>query len=162
MFNVNCYAETSKSKQSIKPVASTQNPKEFSLLDLDENLREFKEFEGKVIAVNFWATWCPPCREELPSMQDTFLEYKDQGFTILGVNVGEEWDNVASFLSSYNIDFPILLDQNSDVMMDWQAYGLPTTFIISRDGKITHRIDGGRDWNDSAFRSQLQEILISQ
>ena len=162
IVTINCHADTSMSIQSIKVVSDIQKAKEFSLLDLEEDLRDFKEFKGKVVAVNFWATWCPPCREELPSMQDTFLEYKDDDFTILGINVGEQWETVASFLSSYDIDFPILLDNESEVMMNWQAYGLPTTFIVNRNGEITHRIDGGRDWNDSEFRSQLRSILNNQ
>ena len=162
LFTVNSVADAPVSKQSIKPVSQIKKANEFTLLNIEEELEEFKAYQGKVVAVNFWATWCPPCREELPSMQDTFLDYEDQEFTILGVNVGENWETVASFLSDYDIDFPILLDDESEVMMDWQAYGLPTTFIVNRNGEITHRIDGGRDWNHPEFRSQLQNILKNQ
>lgn len=148
----------SPSQQTIKAVPAKVAP-QFTLDDLDQNPRSLDEFRGKVVAINFWATWCPPCREELPSMQRVFSEYEGQGFIILGVNVGEEWDVVAPFLDPLGLEFPILFDMDSGVLSQWAAYGLPTTYILDRDGNITHRIDGGRDWDNPGFRAQLSEII---
>ena len=150
---------SSESKNTIKQLSERIATPNFELNDLDDSSRTLDEFDGKVIAVNFWATWCPPCREELPSMQATYEEFKDDGFIILGINVGEDWGVVASFLDALEIDFPILLDLESNTMNEWGGYGLPTTFIVDRSGSITHRIDGGRNWGDPLFRNQLIEII---
>jgi len=158
LFSVQLVA-SSGSKNTIKQLTESIISPNFELNDLEDSSRTLDEFDGKVIAVNFWATWCPPCREELPSMQATYEEFKDDGFIILGINVGEDWGVVASFLDALEIDFPILLDLESNTMNEWGGYGLPTTFIVDRSGSITHRIDGGRNWGDPLFRNQLIEII---
>lgn len=92
-------------------------------------------------------------------MENVYRAYQDQGFTILGVNVGEDWDTVAPFLEGFSLTFPILLDKDSSAMARWGIMGLPTTFILDKDGRVTHRITGGRDWNDPGFRKSLEEII---
>lgn len=145
--------------QTIKSFDGVQQAPELALQDLDGKLRQLSDFRGKVVAVNFWATWCPPCREELPSMQRTYEAYRERNFEILGVNVGENWDTVAPFLEDFALGYPILLDTDSSAMAKWGIMGLPTTFILDRQGRITHRITGGRDWDDPAFRRDLEQIL---
>jgi peroxiredoxin len=146
-------------QQTIQALADARPAPDFALHDLDDKLRKLSDFRGHVVAVNFWATWCPPCREELPSMQRTYEAHHDKGFEILGVNVGENWDTVAPFLENFSLTYPIVLDTDSAAMAEWGIMGLPTTFILDRDGRITHRITGGRDWDDPGFRSNLEAII---
>lgn len=92
-------------------------------------------------------------------MERAYEDYKNQGFVILGVNVGENWDTVAAFLGNFSLTYPILLDTDSSAMAQWSIMGLPTTFIVDRNGRITHRITGGRDWDDPGFRKSLETII---
>lgn len=131
----------------------------FELIDLDDKKQRLEDYKGKIVAINFWATWCPPCRKELPSMQRAYQDFKDKDFVILAVNVGESWDRVAPFLGNFSLTFPILFDSESKVIEQWKVLGLPTTFILDKQGNVTHQINGGRDWDDPYFRKSLREII---
>ena len=146
----------------IRPITKPYPAHDLRLLDLDDKMVSLQDFRGKTVIINFWATWCPPCRKELPSMQRTYAKYKSENFVILGVNVGEGWDVIAPFLSPFNLEFPILLDSDSAQLTKWRAIGLPTSFIVSRQGIVTHRITGGRDWDDPDFRKELEKILATK
>lgn len=146
-------------KQTIDPVSAVKPAPDFSLRDTDNKVRKLSDYRGHVVAVNFWATWCPPCRKELPSMQETYKALKKTGFRIIGVNVGENWDTVASFLANLSLTYPIVLDTDSSAMEKWNIIGLPTTFIVDKKGRIIYKIAGGRNWNDPAFRKKLKKII---
>ena len=154
-WGVYCVAENT----SIRALKNIIPAPLFELVDLNDNKLKLKDYRGKVVAVNFWATWCPPCRKELPSMQHTYEAYKDKGFEILGVNVGENWDTVAPFLGNFSLTYPILFDTDSTIIEQWNVLGLPSTFIIDKKGNITHQINGGRDWDNPKFRKALLEII---
>lgn len=149
-------------QQTIRPVDSQANAPELALQDLNGKQQRLSDYRGKIVAVNFWATWCPPCRKELPSMQNTYEAFAKDGFEILAVNVGENWETIAPFLENFSITFPVLLDQDSKAIGEWKVLGLPTTFLVDPNGKITHRINGGRDWDDPAFRNELKAIIDNQ
>lgn len=145
----------------IRPIKIPYPAHEFRLKDLDDKWISLKDLRGKTVIINFWATWCPPCRKELPSMQRTYKKYKNEKFVILGINVGESWDVIAPFLTPLNIEFPILLDTDSSELAIWKAIGLPTSFVINGQGMVTHRFTGGRDWDDPVFRKDLEKILAA-
>lgn len=145
--------------QTIQAVPQKPAAPNFTLKDLNDKTHSLSDFRGKVVAVNFWATWCPPCRKELPSMQRAYKDYHKKGFVILGVNEGEDWDTIAPFLENFSLTYPILLDKESTVIGKWKVLGLPTTFIVDRKGRITHRINGGRNWDDPAFRKALEAAI---
>ena len=151
-------AENSE-RQTIDKLSKPILAPDFELHDLNNKIRKLSEFRGHVVAVNFWATWCPPCRRELPSMQHTFAALQKQGFMIVGVNVGENWDTVAPFLEDFSLKYPIVLDTDSSAMSQWDIMGLPTTFIVDKQGRITHRINGGRDWDNPEFRKRLKAVI---
>ncbi len=134
-------------------------PPRMELPDLDGRTTTLAQFEGKVVAINFWATWCAPCREELPSMESTYQAFEQAGFIIIAVNLGETRDAVAAFLDTTPVSFPVLLDQDAKLTSAFKARGLPTTYFIDRHGRISHRIKGGRDWNDAEFRKELRAIM---
>lgn len=142
-----------------KTLAPGASAPEFTLKDLDGKPHKLSDYRGKVVAVNFWATWCPPCRKELPSMERTYQTLKHKNFVILGVEVGEEWDAVQSFLNQVPVTYPILLDKDSAVSQKWKIIGLPATYLIDARGRIVEIINGGRDWDDPKFRSKLTKLL---
>jgi peroxiredoxin len=138
-----------------RPIAAPN----FELADLDGGLHKLTDYRGKVVVLNFWATWCPPCRYEMPSMQRGWEAAGADGVVFLGVNVGEDADTVFMFLADYSVEFPLLLDKDATVIKEYQVVGLPTTFIIDPQGRITHRVIGSREWDDAALLHVLRGLL---
>jgi peroxiredoxin len=152
-------AESAVAGAPIQQIAAPYPAPPLRLMNLDDKLVRLSDFRGRTVIINFWATWCPPCRRELPSMQRTYARLKDKGLEILAVNVGEEWEVIAPFISPYNLEFPILLDPDSSQLTQWQAIGLPTSFLVDEKGMVTHRFTGGRDWDDPDFSRVLEKII---
>ena len=134
---------------------------EFELPDLDDAMHKLSDYRGKVVVLNFWATWCPPCRYEMPSMQRGAEKTQAEDIVFLGVNVGEDADTVFTFLADYPVEFPLLLDQDAKVIEQYPVTGLPTTYIIDPHGRITHRAVGGREWDDDELLNSLRGLLKS-
>ena len=108
---------------------------DFTLRDLDGHDWSMKDLHGKVVLVNFWATWCPPCRKEMPSLQQLYTRFKDQGLVILAIS-DEPSDKVQPFVSKININFPVLLDPTKAVHQLFTIEGIPKTFVYDREGKL--------------------------
>ena len=117
---------------------------EFSLMDLDEQVHTLADYRGKPVIVNFWATWCPPCREEMPSMEKAWQRIEREGIDMIGINVGEDFDTVFGFTAEMDVSFPLLLDQDGEVTGKWPIQGLPTTYILNPRGEMVYRIIGGQ------------------
>lgn len=131
----------------------------FSLHDLDGRLHRLSDFTGKVLVVNFWASWCVPCREELPSMNRAAKKLLQEPVTWLAVNVGEDRQAVAAFLTDFPIDFRVLLDSSGQVSQSWQVTGMPTTFVVDRQQRVTRKIVGKREWDDGKHLRLLRELI---
>lgn len=108
---------------------------DFTLTDLDGRQWTLKSLHGKVVLVNFWATWCPPCRKELPDLQELSKRFKDQGLVVLAIS-DEDIEKVKPFVEEHQLTYPILLDPGSKVAKDFAVDGIPKTFIYDRDGKL--------------------------
>ena len=119
------------------------------LKDLDDEIIDITTMKGKVVVINFWATWCPPCRREMGSLERLHLATIDKGVVVLAVNIGEDEDTVFSFLGTIDPlpSFPILLDMEGSSMEAWKVRGLPTTFVIDSNGFIVYRAVGGREFD---------------
>ena len=130
----------------------------FSLEDIDGREYKLSDYSGKVVIVNFWATWCPPCREEMPSMQRAWKQLEAEGIVMLGIDVGEDEHTVFSFGADYGLEFPLLLDQDSGVTNKWPVVGLPTTFIVDPEGKIVYQAIGGREWDAPELLAQIRAL----
>ena len=143
-------ADSSSRQPGLVPAPS------FHLQDLKGRFHRLSDFRGKVLIVNFWATWCAPCREELPSMNRAWEILKDKAVVMLAINVGEDQEAVQAFSRDYPINFQILLDMKGSASQRWGVTAMPTTFLVDSEGKIARRIMGKRNW-DSA--EQLQQVL---
>ena len=123
--------------------------------DLPDSLK------GKVLLVNFWATWCPPCVEELPSIQNARDTFDQDHFEVVSVNVGERVADIKAFLEklSVTLTFPIVVDEKLSVYADWQVSPLPTTFLVDRTGKIRYQALGGRNFASANIRTIIQELI---
>jgi peroxiredoxin len=108
----------------------------FTLTDLQGKSWTLKDLKGKVVLVNFWATWCPPCRKEMPDLEALYNRYKDQGFVILALSEDEETNKVAPFIAEHKITYPILLDPGQKVNNLFQVEGIPKSFVYNREGKL--------------------------
>ena len=125
-------------------ISTPEHRPEFSLKDLQGKARSIKEWDGKVLMINFWATWCPPCRKEIPAFIDLQEAYKDKGLAIIGVAIDTK-DNVVDFVDPMGINYPVLIGNEEGISLA-KAYGnrygvLPYTVFVDRSGKIiqTHR-----------------------
>ncbi len=120
-----------------------------------------EELTGKVVLVNFWATWCPPCVEELPKMQNAWKKFGRDDFEIIAVAVAETPSTVAEFQQKLpmKLDFPIITDENLEIFHRWEVRGLPTSFLIDRNGMIQRKAEGGRDFDSSRINGIIQELV---
>jgi len=126
----------------------------FTLTDMQGQQVSLADLKGKVVILNFWATWCPPCREEMPSMEMLHRKYKDQGLVILAVNVEQEgMAAVKGFLQKTPYTFPILLDTEAEVQNLYKVFRFPESFIIDKNGNVVEKVIGAIDWTSGpAFK----------
>ena len=120
---------------------------------------KLSDYKGRIVLMNFWASWCGPCREEMPLLEDLYNKYKDQGLVVLGINVDSEVAQAMKFLDKEPVTFPILLDSESAVSEKYQVDAMPTTYIIDRDGTIKAHHRGYRDGFMDKYDQEIQELL---
>lgn len=131
----------------------------FTLPSLDGKSYTLGDLKGKVVFINFWATWCPSCREEMPSMERLYRKFKDKAFTILAVDIMERPETVERFVRKYKISFPILLDASGEISRQYRAISIPVTYIVDKRGKAVGKILGPRKWDDEHAQAFLRKLL---
>ncbi len=132
----------------------------FTLTNMQGQQVSLADLKGKVVIVNFWATWCPPCREEMPSMEMLYRKYKDQGLEILAVNAEKDGARlVRKFLQKTPYSFPILLDEGADVQNLYKVFRFPETFIVDRKGNIVEQVTGAIDWTSGPALKLIKSLL---
>lgn len=133
---------------------------DFSLQDMQGRQVQLSDLRGKVVIVNFWATWCPPCRAEMPSMDTLYQTFKDDGLVLLAINVEEgSRELVQNFLQKSAYTFPILLDAETEVQQRYGVYQLPQSFIIDPKGLVVKKIIGAVDWTKGDLYSLLHFMV---
>ncbi|WP_102345727.1 thiol-disulfide oxidoreductase ResA [Bacillus sp. Marseille-P3661] len=128
----------------------------FILNDLSGEPIEFDSLRGKGVFLNFWATWCPPCEEEMPYMENMYHQYKDKGVEILAVNVGESNLAVENFVNRKGLSFPVLMDSNTEVLETYGINPLPTTLLVDKNGEIIDIITGSL--TEEAIMNHMERI----
>jgi len=158
---VNAQTEAPSPNERLSYIHSTPLANAIELPGLDDTTYSLLDYRGKVVVVNFWATWCPPCVAEFPLMQQLWDRLDQSDFEMLAVNVGEDNDDIRRFLARFDppIEFPILLDRSMKTLRDWGVLGLPTTFIINKQGQLVYRATGGRDMNSDHIREKITELI---
>jgi thiol-disulfide isomerase/thioredoxin len=146
------------------PVQNHPLAPNFKLMNLDGQEVNLEKLRGHVVLVNFWATWCPPCRREMPSLQRLWQKLGKSHLQIVAVNVGEDADTVLGFMGTLDDSptFPIVFDKDSAVLRAWPVKGLPTTFLIDKNGHIIYRAVGGRDFDSPESIRLIDELLASK
>jgi len=143
------------------PIAAGAKAEPFKLTDLSGDSVSMDELRGKVVFLNIWATWCAPCREEMPSMEKLYERlHDDKGFVMLAVSqdTGSR-DAVAAYVKKHGYRFDVLLDPKNAVAEAYKVSGVPETFIIDRGGRIVAHHSGAFDWSQPEIRDALEELL---
>ena len=141
------------SSLGIQKINPPVKAKDFTLEDLKGSAVSLRDFEGKVIFLNFWATWRPPCRIEMPDMEKLWQKFKDEDFVILAVDLRERKDKVSSFVKENGYTFPVLLDSGGEVANTYGITAIPTTYLLDPRGRIVGKALEARHWvSDDAFK----------
>jgi len=137
------------------------DPFEIRLQDINGNLVSLSDFRGRIVFLNFWTTWCPTCRVEMPSMEKLHQKFKDQDFAMVTVNIQESAAQVEKFYKNFKLTFTALLDTTGEVAIGFRIRSIPTTFIVDKSGRIIGTIMGPREW-DAKKAVALFEHLINK
>jgi thiol-disulfide isomerase/thioredoxin len=129
------------------------------LQDLNGRTHRLADYRGKVVLVNFWATWCEPCRDEMPSIERLRQSLAGKPFEVLAVNIGEPLGRIERFLEKMPLGFPVLLDRDSGAAKAWKARVVPATFLVGPDSRIRYVHYGELDWSSEPVRKRVAELL---
>ncbi len=134
---------------------------EFTLPDMDDEPHSLADYRGQVVLLNFWATWCPPCREEMPSMERLYQTLKDEGFAVVAVNQFETPDHVFAYTGQLEVDptFTLLFDSDSSVANSYGVVGLPSTYLIDKQGLIRYKAIGGREFDHPEVEALIRGLM---
>jgi peroxiredoxin len=133
-------------------------PPEFKLLDTAGNVHDSSEYRGKPLIINFWGTFCPPCRDEMPALQNVYDKWKDKGVQLVGINLSEDKLSVESFARQVEAKFPILLDRNRQTEKKFGLKQYPTTFFVRADGTIEDVLIGG-PLTEEQIEGHIEKIM---
>jgi len=132
---------------------------DFTLKSMDGRNVKLSELAGNVVMINFWASWCAPCRVEMPKLNDLYNKYKDLGFVLLGVNVEQQEQPPRNFLQKRPVDFPILMDKGNDVSKLYHVIAMPTTVLVDRSGNMRYVHQGYKEGDERKYRKIIKKLL---
>ena len=143
------------------PVTPLLAAPDFTLEDMDGESYKLQDYRGKVVLINFWATWCPPCRKEMPALEALYRKLGGDSFAVLAVNQWEDPDHVFAYTGELNVfpTFPILFDPESKISAAYGVKGLPTSFLIDTKGRLAYRAVGGRAFDHPEVERLIRELL---
>lgn len=145
------------SKDKVKVLEVGDKAPDFELVDTEGNVHRLSDFKGQGVFLNFWGTWCPPCKKEMPYIEDQYKAFSEKGVHVLSVNIAESKLKVDSFRDQYGLTFPVVIDKTRDVRDLYNVVPLPTTFLIDKDGKIVKIIK--QEMSEEEIISLMESIL---
>lgn len=135
---------------------------DFELPDLEGRPVKLAELQGKVVVLNFWATWCPPCLDEMPSLERLHVALGSKGVAVVAVSVDERFSDIGEFVDKYRVTFTVLHDEGKKVSRKYQTFKYPETYIIDRAGRLKSKVIGPRDWSAPTVIRDMVELLKEQ
>jgi peroxiredoxin len=142
-----------------RPLKEGRPAPDFTFSDLEGRKVSLSDFRGKVVLVNIWATWCPPCRDEMPSMQKLYERFKGKNFEILAVSIdGNAHEAVAPFVQKLHLTFPVLLDPKGKTEGLYRITGVPESFIVDREGILVNKVIGPMDWSSPQVFTFFEQL----
>ena len=147
-------------KELMDPIAGSPQASGFNLDSVNGGKVTLGDYAGKFVLINFWATWCAPCRKEMPAMSNLHDQFNSRGLEVIGVHVGPSLAGVKKFLEAVPVSFTILLDKDMS-LASWGVRGLPTTFLINPDGKLVYKATGEREWDSPEMVKFLDGLITS-
>jgi thiol-disulfide isomerase/thioredoxin len=135
---------------------------DFTLQDIDGETFTLNQSKGQWIFLHFWASWCGPCREEMPAIQRLSDKTQDNKFNIVMINTAEDEDTIFEFLATIDVDLNSLMDTDGQVTEVWKPRGLPTTFLINPKGEIKYQAIGGREWDNPVYIQFIRTLMASE
>ena len=152
--------KSNKKDKKLSQHRGNPKPEALRLNTLNSKPLDLQQLKGKVVLVNFWASWCPPCVHEMPSMQRLQDRFGDKDFVILGVNMAEDKQTIQQFLrNKVAVRFPILLDKYGDALKRWQVFAFPTSYVIDKQGKIRFSLFGSIEWDKTHPVDIIQQLI---
>jgi len=146
---------------NLKPFTANTPTPALKLTDLHGKHHDLNDYKGKVVLVQFWATYCGPCRKEMPSMNKMRSKMSDTPFKILAVDMGETEAEVKQFVKEVKPEFSILMDESGQSISDWQVFAAPSNFIIDPAGNIRYTLFGGVEWDSDELINKLKALAIN-
>jgi peroxiredoxin len=131
----------------------------FTLKDIHGRSVSLSSLNGKVVLINFWATWCPPCRDEMPSLNELYKRYKNQGLIVLAISTDRSDSGVIDFLSKHPVDFGVISDPDAKTSRQYKVFSLPTTFLLDKNGVVVKRYLGEEEWDSPETRNEIKKAL---
>jgi peroxiredoxin len=136
-----------------------QKAPEFSLKDLNGRTVTLASLKGKVVLLNFWATWCPPCISEMPKFNKLYKEMKGRGLEIVAISADRSESYVKDFISKNSLEFKVLYDADRSVVKSYKVFSMPTTFLIDKNGIIIEKFFGEYEWTDQEIKQKIEKLL---
>ena len=153
---------------SLQPIEAGSKAPEFHAVQMAANgatpARSLADYKGQVVLLNVWATWCDPCRDEMPSMESLYKDLGPQGLKVVAVSIDNPGMEapIRDFVKAFNLSFDVLYDQSGKIRDAYQTAGVPETFIIGRDGTVRKRVFAATDWNAESQKALLRQLLAEK
>ena len=144
---------------SVTALAAPESAPDFTLKSASGENLKLSEFRGDVVLLNFWASWCGPCRQEMPLLSELHEQYRDLGFTVIGVNVEEDTRKARKLLEDAPVSFPVLFDTESVVSREYDVVAMPSTVLVDRNGRLRYLHKGYKPGLEAKYQQQVRDLL---